>query len=173
MSVDVRVLAATNRKPEEAVAKGKLREDLLYRLNVFPIQLPALRERREDVELLAEHFLQQLNREYETRKVFTRPALNRLAALPWPGNVRELKNIVHKAFILAEEEIGTDNLPPAGAGADENDLNLKVGTSLSDAERRLIMATLNQAGGDKKKAAEILGISLKTLYNRLNEYKSG
>jgi DNA-binding NtrC family response regulator len=173
MSVDVRVLAATNRKPEEAVAKGKLREDLLYRLNVFPIQLPALRERREDVELLAEHFLQQLNREYETRKVFTRPALNRLAALPWPGNVRELKNIVHKAFILAEEEIGTDNLPPAGAGADESDLNLKVGTSLSDAERRLIMATLNQAGGDKKKAAEILGISLKTLYNRLNEYKSG
>src|SRR5437867_810022 len=92
--VDVRVLAATNRKPEEAVAKGKLREDLLYRLNVFPIPLPPLRDRRDDVDLLAEHFLALLNKEHDTSKEFTRPALNRLRSHSWPGNVRELKNLV-------------------------------------------------------------------------------
>jgi two-component system, NtrC family, response regulator AtoC len=172
LNVDVRVLAATNRRPEEAVTKGKLREDLLYRLNVFPIHLPPLRERKEDVELLAENFLQQLNREHDTRKEFTRPAVNRLKSHNWPGNVRELRNLVHRAFILAEDHIGLDSLP---LGVQENvgsSLALKVGTSLGEAERRLILATLEECDGDKKKAAEILGISLKTLYNRLNEYKS-
>jgi DNA-binding NtrC family response regulator len=170
--VDVRVIAATNRRPEEAVAKGKLREDLLYRLNVFPIHLPPLRDRREDVELLAEHFLALLNKEHDSSKEFTRPALNRLRSHNWPGNVRELKNLVHRAYILAEEHIGLDSLP---LGVQENagsSLNVKVGTSLGEAERRLILATLEDCEGDKKKAAEVLGISLKTLYNRLNEYKS-
>ncbi len=172
LTVDVRVVAATNRRPEEAVSKGKLREDLLYRLNVFPIHLPPLRERKEDVELLAEHFLQLLNREHDTHKEFSRPAVNRLKGHNWPGNVRELRNLVHRAFILADEHIGLDSLP---LGVQENvgsSLNLKVGTSLGEAERRLILATLEESDGDKKKAAEILGISLKTLYNRLNEYKS-
>jgi two-component system, NtrC family, response regulator AtoC len=171
-TVDVRMIAATNRRPEEAVAKGKLREDLLYRLNVFPINLPPLRDRKEDVELLAEHFLQQLNREHDTRKEFTRPAVNRLKSHNWPGNVRELRNLVQRAFILADDHIGLDSLP---LGVQENvgsSLNLKVGTSLGEAERRLILATLEECDGDKKKAAEILGISLKTLYNRLNEYKT-
>jgi two-component system, NtrC family, response regulator AtoC len=170
--VDVRVIAATNRRPEEAVARGKLREDLLYRLNVFPIHLPPLRDRREDVELLAEHFLALLNKEHDTNKEFTRPALNRLRSHNWPGNVRELKNLVHRAYILAEEHIGLDSLP---LGVQENagsSLNVKVGTSLGEAERRLILATLEDCEGDKKKAAEVLGISLKTLYNRLNEYKT-
>ncbi|HVR69519.1 MAG TPA: sigma-54 dependent transcriptional regulator [Vicinamibacteria bacterium] len=172
ISVDVRVLASTNRRPEDAVAKGKLREDLLYRLNVFPIGLPPLRERREDVELLAEHFLQLLNKEHDTDKVFTRPALNRLKSHSWPGNVRELKNLVHRAFILAEEQIGLDCLPLGVQESAGSSLALKVGTSLGEAERRLILATLEECEGDKKKAAEVLGISLKTLYNRLNEYKS-
>jgi len=172
LSSDVRVIAATNRKPEEAVAKGKLREDLLYRLNVFPIPLPPLRDRREDVDLLAEHFLALLNKDQDTSKEFTRPALNRLRSHNWPGNVRELKNLVHRAFILAEDHIGLDCLPLGVQDSAGSNLNLKVGTSLGEAERRLILATLEEAEGDKKKAAEILGISLKTLYNRLNEYKS-
>jgi two-component system, NtrC family, response regulator HydG len=172
LTADVRVIAATNRKPEEAVAKGKLREDLLYRLNVFPILLPPLRDRREDVDLLAEHFLALLNKEHDTSKEFTRPALNRLRSHNWPGNVRELKNLVHRAFILAEDHIGLDCLPLGVQESAGSSLNLKVGTSLGEAERRLILATLEEAEGDKKKAAEVLGISLKTLYNRLNEYKS-
>jgi DNA-binding NtrC family response regulator len=172
ITVDVRMLAATNRRPEEAVTKGKLREDLLYRLNVFPINLPPLRERKEDVELLAENFLQQLNREHDTRKEFTRPAINRLKSHNWPGNVRELRNLVHRAFILADEHIGLDSLPLGVQETVGSSLAVKVGTSLGEAERRLILATLEECDGDKKKAAEILGISLKTLYNRLNEYKS-
>jgi DNA-binding NtrC family response regulator len=172
LTADVRVIAATNRKPEDAVAKGKLREDLLYRLNVFPIPLPPLRDRREDVDLLAEHFLALLNKEHDTSKEFTRPALNRLRSHNWPGNVRELKNLVHRAFILAEDHIGLDCLPLGVQESAGSSLNLKVGTSLGEAERRLILATLEEAEGDKKKAAEVLGISLKTLYNRLNEYKS-
>jgi DNA-binding NtrC family response regulator len=172
IAVDVRIIAATNRRPEDAVAKGKLREDLYYRLNVFPIQLPPLRERREDVELLADYFLQQLNKSYEGTKAFTRPALSHLAAQAWPGNVRELKNVVEQAFITADENISLDDLPASGQPPSESSLNLRVGTSLGEAEKRLIMATLTQCAGDKKKAAEVLGISLKTLYNRLNEYKS-
>jgi DNA-binding NtrC family response regulator len=172
LTVDVRVVAATNRRPEEAVAKGKLREDLMYRLNVFPISLPPLRDRREDVDLLAEHFLGLLNKEHDTQKDFTRPALNRLKSHSWPGNVRELKNLVHRAFILADEHIGLDSLPLGVQESAGSSLNVKVGTSLGEAERRLILATLEDCEGDKKKAAEVLGISLKTLYNRLNEYKT-
>jgi two-component system response regulator AtoC len=171
IAVDVRVIAATNRKPEDAVSKGKLREDLLYRLNVFPINLPPLRERREDVDLLSEHFLAQLNREQDTRKTFTGPALQRLRTHTWPGNVRELRNLVHRAYILAEDQIGLDCLPLGVQETAGSSLNVKVGTSLGEAERRLILATLEDCEGDKKKAAEVLGISLKTLYNRLNEYK--
>ena len=116
--VDVRVIAASNRRPEEAVTSGKLREDLHYRLNVFPIHLPPLRERRDDVDLLAEHFLSLLNKEQATSKDFTRPALQRLRTHNWPGNVRELKNLVHRAYILAEEHIGIDSAPgrPGDAG---------------------------------------------------------
>ena len=170
--VDVRVIAASNRRPEEAVTSGKLREDLHYRLNVFPIHLPPLRERRDDVDLLAEHFLSLLNKEQATSKDFTRPALQRLRTHNWPGNVRELKNLVHRAYILAEEHIGIDSLPLGVQETPGSNLNVKVGTSLGEVEQRLILATLEDCEGDKKKAAEVLGISLKTLYNRLNEYKS-
>jgi DNA-binding NtrC family response regulator len=172
IAVDVRVIAATNRKPEEAVSSGKLREDLLYRLNVFPIHLPPLRERGEDVEMLAEHFLAALNKDEGTDKAFTRPALQRLRAHNWPGNVRELRNLVQRAFILAEQQVGLDCLPLDTPDNGASGLSLKVGTSLDEAEKRLILATLHECSGDKKKTADILGISLKTLYNRLNAYKT-
>jgi DNA-binding NtrC family response regulator len=174
VGVDVRLVAATNRDPERALAEGKLREDLYYRLNTFPIALPPLRERGEDVALLAQHFLDEVNQREGTDKRWAPRALARLGALPWPGNVRELKNVVERAAILADAEIGEDLLPDAtGAPAPAADLaavQIAVGSSLADAERRLILATLRQVGGDKRKAAGILGISVKTLYNRLNVY---
>jgi two-component system response regulator AtoC len=170
--IDVRVLAATSLGAEEAIAAGKLREDLFYRLNVFPITLPPLRERGEDVELLAEQCLSELNAASGTAKRFTRACLERLHRHGWPGNVRELKNVVERAFILAEDDVGVDSLP---LGVTEvvpaSSLVMRVGTPIAEMERRLILATLDQCEGDKKKAAEILKISLKTLYNRLNEYK--
>jgi DNA-binding NtrC family response regulator len=174
IKVDVRVVAATNRKPEEALAAGKLREDLLYRLNVFPLELPPLRERREDIELLAEHFLELLNQEAGTAKRLSGAALERLRTHHWPGNVRELRNVLQRAFLLAEGEIGLDVLPLGVMElAPRAGLTLQVGTSVSEAERRLILATLDHYEGDKKKASEVLKISLKTLYNRLNVYKGG
>jgi DNA-binding NtrC family response regulator len=172
--IDVRVIAATNRQPEEAVAAGKLREDLLYRLNVFPIHLPTLWDRREDVDLLAEHFLGLLNKQEGTSKELTRAALERLRTHRWPGNVRELRNVVQRAFILAEEDIGLDALPlGVHEAAEGSSLQMKVGTSVAEMERRLILATLEHFDGNKKKAAEILKIGLKTLYNRINQYKGG
>jgi DNA-binding NtrC family response regulator len=171
--VDVRVVAASNRRPEQAVADGKLREDLFYRLNVFPLELPPLREREDDLVLLAEHFLEELNREsVDPPKSFTRAALERLRAHTWPGNVRELRNVVQRAFILAPNDITVDALP---LGLSEERLGgslaIRVGTPIDEAERRLILATLEHCAGDKRKAAETLQISLKTLYNRLHAYR--
>ena len=176
--VDVRVIAATNRDLEQAVAEGKLRQDLLYRLKVFPIPLPPLRERGNDVLALAEFFLEELNREEGAKKRFTDEAYTAIASHRWPGNVRELKNVIHRAFILAEDEIGPEMLPSeiaqarerAAAAAAGDGLRLRPGTPLADMERRLIELSLDHFGGDKRKTAESLGISLKTLYNRLNEY---
>ena len=180
--VDVRVEAATNRQPEQAVAQGKLREDLLYRLSVFPIRLPALRERTGDVELLVRAFLAELNTADEKQKGISRAALDLLRGHQWPGNVRELKNAVHRAFILADEEIAPEHIPllrahaqngpEAGAPAAGGMVQLKVGCPLAEAERRLILATLDEHGGNKEKTAKALGISLKTLYNKLNRYKT-
>jgi two-component system response regulator AtoC len=170
--IDVRVLAATSLRAEEAVAAGKLREDLFYRLNVFPITLPPLRERGKDVDLLAEQCLGELNEASGTAKHFTRACLERLRRHGWPGNVRELKNVIQRAFILAEEDVGVDSLP---LGVTEvvpaSSVVMRVGTPIAEMERRLILATLDQCEGDKKKAADLLKISVKTLYNRLNEYK--
>jgi two-component system response regulator AtoC len=174
VAVDVRVIAASNRDLGEAVAQGKMREDLLYRLRVFPIHLPPLRERGDDIALLAEQFLKVLNQTEGTRKTFSPAVMQTLCSHSWPGNVRELKNLVHQAFILADQEIHPNCLPPhLGSDAGEPSqpsLHLKIGTSLAEADRRLILATLDQLGGDKRKVAQVLGISVKTLYNRLNEY---
>jgi DNA-binding NtrC family response regulator len=173
VEVNVRVVTATNRPPEDAVKDGKLREDLFYRLKVFPVPLPPLREREGDIDTLAHHFLHNLNRREGTQKRFAPETLERLRGHSWPGNVRELQNVVQRAFILGDQEITPDCLPPELSGeapvAGPN-LHLKVGTSLEDAERRLILATLDRYEGDKKATAEVLGISLKTLYNRLNQY---
>jgi DNA-binding NtrC family response regulator len=175
IDVDVRILTATNRNPEDAVRDGRLREDLLYRLQVFPIHLPPLRHRGRDMEHLAEHFLQVLNKSEGTEKHFNAEALERLRSHSWPGNVRELKNVVHRAFILADDEIGPDEVPIEARREEAVSggpfIRVAVGSSIADAEKKLILATLEELDGDKKEAAEVLGISLKTLYNRLNAYK--
>jgi DNA-binding NtrC family response regulator len=174
--IDVRIVAASNRDPFEAVKKGTLREDLLYRLNVFPIELPPLRKRGGDVALLAQHFLDQLNAKQGTAKRFTPRALARMQDAPWPGNVRELKNVVERAVILANESIDLDALPtvkatgPSGE-VEDNTLRVTIGSTLADVERRLILSTLEAFDGHKGRTAEALGISLKTLYNRLNIYQ--
>jgi two-component system, NtrC family, response regulator HydG len=171
---DVRVITATSRDPEAAVGAGRLREELLYRLNVFPLELPALRDRGEDVELLAEHFLRLLNDREGTAKRFTRAALDRLWSQRWGGNVRELRNLVQRAFLMAEDEIRPESLPLAPVRRTEggSSLDIGVGTSLVEMERRLILATLNHFEGDKRRAAGALKISLKTLYNRINQYRT-
>jgi two-component system, NtrC family, response regulator AtoC len=175
IDVDVRILTATNRSPDDAVREGRLREDLLYRLQVFPIQLPPLRHRGRDMEHLAEHFLQVLNRAEGAHKHFSAEALDKLRDHAWPGNVRELKNVVHRAFILADDVVGPEEVPleirreEAGSGGPS--IRISVGSSIADAEKKLIMATLEEYDGNKKDAADVLGISLKTLYNRLNAYK--
>jgi DNA-binding NtrC family response regulator len=177
LEADVRIIAATNRKPLDAVAQGKLREDLLYRLNVFPIHLPPLRDRLEDVELLAEHFVEEISQREGKSKSFTPAGLRRMASYPWPGNVRELRNAVHRAYVMTEgalisdewlpqAEVGTP-LPAASSG---RSLSVHVGMSLAEVERMMIYATLDHYGGHKEKTAATLGVSLKTLYNRLKEY---
>jgi DNA-binding NtrC family response regulator len=172
--VDVRVVAATNRDPEKAVEQGLFREDLLYRLLVFPVELPPLRDRAEDVEMLAQHFLDELNREAKTEKRFSPECLHALSEHEWPGNVRQLKNVVERAFIVADERIRTVSLSARGVGSrdgQDDRLHFEVGTSVAEASNRLLLATLAHYKGDKRKAAEVLGISLKTLYNRLNEFE--
>jgi DNA-binding NtrC family response regulator len=178
VKVDVRIVAATNRSPRESVAEGKLREDLLYRLLVFPIELPALRDREGDAPLLANHFLEQLNRNAGSSKRFTQAALAKLQQHPWPGNVRELKHIVERAFIMAQgstvdaEAVPLSETPPSSP-LTEQIVSMEVGMSIAEMERQLILATLEHYEGNKNRAAQTLGISLKTLYNRLNTYNGG
>ncbi|HET9226584.1 MAG TPA: sigma-54 dependent transcriptional regulator [Thermoanaerobaculia bacterium] len=175
VEVDVRVIAATNRDPHKAVSEGKMREDLLYRLQVFPIHMPPLRERNEDIELLADHFLSQLNERQGSSKRFTEDSMERLRSHTWPGNVRELKNVVHRAFIMADQEITPRSLPRevGGDSGFQRSLHFQVGSSIEEVEKRLIMATLEAYAGNKRKTADVLGVSLKTLYNRLNQYRLG
>jgi len=171
LRAEARVIAATNRDPATAVADNRLREDLMYRLAVFPINLPPLRARGDDVELLARHFLSTLNEESGTQKVFSKTSLSVLRTHLWPGNVRELKNCVQRAFILADDEVELKELAPVTrASSDETCLRFAIGTSLAVMEKKAIFATLEHCDGNKRRAAEILGVSLKTLYNRLAEY---
>jgi DNA-binding NtrC family response regulator len=172
-STDVRVIAATNRCPLQAVQSGQLREDLLYRLAVFPIDLPPLRSRGNDVELLAEHFLAELNAQAGTQKRLTALARMTLRQHTWPGNVRELRNCVERAFILADQSLELAPLIQQCAARDTGQpdrLDIRVGTPIHDVERSLIEATLDYFQGNKRRAADALGCSLKTLYNKLNGY---
>jgi DNA-binding NtrC family response regulator len=174
--VDVRLVAATNRSPEKAVEEGQLREDLLYRLKVFPIRVPPLRERDGDLDLLASYFLEELNADAESPKRFAPDALDLVHSHDWPGNVRELRNVVERAFILASDEITGDQVQierSSSARLSGSGLSIDVGISIAEAEKHLILATLDRLEGNKKRAAETLGISLKTLYNRLNSYGMG
>lgn len=175
LETDVRVIAATNRDPDQALAEGKLRADLYHRLNVFPVELPPLRQRDKDVELLAQSFLDELNTKHETHKTFPAAILASLSGYHWPGNVRELKNYVQRAYIMADQTIDAAVAVPISVATRSSagpTLTIPVGTSLDEADRQLILATLEQCDGVKKRAAEILGISLKTLYNRLEEFSA-
>ena len=174
VEVDLRVVAATNKDPGEAALCGAFRHDLLYRLAVFPMRVPALRERGGDVVGLARHFLDDLNRKSGSGKRFSRHALDVLGRHRWPGNVRELRNAVQRGFILAEDQV---DLPdPAERAARKptlraGTLEISVGTPLAAAQREIILATLAHFGDNKPDAASALGVSLKTLYNRLQQYR--
>src|ERR1700678_1801593 len=178
LSSDVRVIAASNRCPLQAVQSGQLREDLLYRLAVFPIELPPLRNRGNDVDLLAGHFLDELNAHARTSKQFTAHARMTLKQHSWPGNVRELRNCIERAFILGDQTVELAPLIQSSAAAarsgdaidDRERLEIRVGSRIHDMERSLIEATLDYFQGNKRRAADALGCSLKTLYNKLNGY---
>jgi transcriptional regulator with PAS, ATPase and Fis domain len=173
---DVRVIASTNRCPLQAVQNGQLREDLLYRLAVFPIDLPPLRNRGNDVDLLAEHFLSELNTQSRTQKRLSALARMTLKQHTWPGNVRELKNCIERAFILGDQTLELAPLiqnaatRSGDAPMDRERLDIRVGSRIYDMERSLIEATLDYFKGNKRRAADALGCSLKTLYNKLNGY---
>ena len=176
IDTDVRMLAATNRNPHDAVTSGKLRKDLLYRLQVFPLYVPPLRERSEDIELLANHFLAQLNKRSNASKALTPAAIDRLKRYHWPGNVRELSNAIHRAFIMTDGEwitqIGLSQEATLAADFSGRSFQIGVGDRIDAVEKRLILATV-QHTHTKEAAAEILGISVKTLYNRLRAYETG
>ncbi|RDW95431.1 sigma-54-dependent Fis family transcriptional regulator [Marinobacter nanhaiticus D15-8W] len=178
LTTDVRVVAATNRDPDREVAEGRLRADLLYRLRVFPIELPPLRERKKDIRTLAQYFLQELNRiEGCPPKRFTNEALAALEKYRWPGNLRELKNVVRRMHIMATGDIiDADQLPDGSFGNHEpvhrqgDQLIMDLGCSIEELERVAIIETLAHCDGHKERAARVLGISDKTLYNRLKQY---
>jgi DNA-binding NtrC family response regulator len=175
-SVDVRIIAATNLNPGDAVRTGKLREDLYYRLNVFAIELPPLRDRREDVPLLIQRFLNEFNAvNGKSVRAVDQETMQVLEQYPWPGNIRELRNVMERATILADGDFITlRHLPPLLVAKGEETLptvTLTPGTTVDEAERRLILLTLDHTRGNKTRAAEILGISLKTLHNKLNRMK--
>ncbi|MFA7386340.1 MAG: sigma-54 dependent transcriptional regulator [Thiohalobacteraceae bacterium] len=174
IKVDVRVIAATNRKPEEIIAAGRFRKDLFFRLSGFPINVPPLRARDSDISLLARYFLSMLNRENNTRRFLTEGALAKLQDHSWPGNVRELRNHIERAYVMASgDEISEQSLPDLSAHwepSSDGSPAFSVGDTLEDVERTLIYATLEYFNGNKRRAAQSLGISLKTIYNRLNQY---
>ncbi len=176
-SVDVRVIAATNIDPYDAVQKGKLREDLYYRLNVFALKLPPLRERKDDLPLLVQAFIHEFNgRNQRTIAGVDQQAMRLIEHYQWPGNVRELRNVIERATILAPGPfIEARHLPPVVTNepppAQQSQVALAPGITVEEAERRLIMMTLQHTRDNKTRAAEILGISLKTLHNKLNKLR--
>jgi transcriptional regulator with PAS, ATPase and Fis domain len=183
-AINVRVLAATNKNPHEAVDDGHLRADLFYRLNVFNIHMPPLREHKEDIPAILEAILADMNEKHErTVTGVDKEMLARLMSHDWPGNVRELRNTIERAVILCGEgQLESRHLPPgfgervmrpgADDGANANSVQVEVGATVDEAERLLILKTLESTRNNKTRAAEILGISLKTLHNKLKEYGS-
>jgi len=176
ISVDVRVLAATNKVPEEAVAGGQLRSDLYYRLNVVQIRMPPLRDHLEDLEDLVAALLEDLNRKHNRAiKGLDNDVLDAFREYSWPGNVRELRNMLERALIISSGEVlGLKDLPPGLGcqGETTESPRLHPGMTVEQAERRLIFETLSFTDNNKTRAAELLGISLKTLHNKLKEYEN-
>jgi len=172
--VDVRVIAATNRDPGAAVSSGSLRGDLYYRLADFPIELVPLRERPEDVAPLAQRFLDRLNERYGTRRFLTAEVLRQWTARPWPGNVRELRHVVQRAYVLATDDAiaAQTDLPPAAIARDDGSVTFQVGMTFDEIEREMLLKTLAHHGNNKRQAARTLGITTKTIYNRLLRYRS-
>ena len=174
--VDVRIVSATNRDPQRAVRQGALREDVFYRLAEFPITVPPLRARPEDIELLAQRFLTRLNLRYGSDKHLSAEALAQLRRHAWPGNVRELRNVVQRAYIMAPGDTVEVQLERSASrepiAETENSITFSVGTSLDVIERRMLFKTLAHFSNDKTRTAEALGISLKTIYNRLARYQA-
>ncbi len=179
--VDVRVLAATNRDPAEAVANGQLRSDLYYRLNVFHIHMPPLREHMEDIPAMAEAMILEMNQKHNRKVTGVGPSmLDRMLHYDWPGNARELRNVMERAVVLCPDGAPLEaiHLPPQfgqrpsamPAVSDANAISVQVGMTVDQAERLLILRTLEHTGQNKTRAAEVLGISLKTLHNKLKEY---
>jgi DNA-binding NtrC family response regulator len=171
--LDVRVVAATNRRAEDAMAAGKLREDLYFRLGEFVLQLPPLRLLGSDIALIGDALLQQFNERYGTDKRFAADAWNGVANYSWPGNVRELRNAVHRAFILGDGgEVRLPTLTDEGLRGSEvaGCLVFPVATRLDLVHREMLLRTLEHYAGDKARAAEALGVSVKTIYNHLARY---
>jgi DNA-binding NtrC family response regulator len=176
--VDVRVLAATNKDPEQAVGSGHLRQDLYFRLNVFHINLPPLRDHKEDVSLLVEHILRDVNAKHGKHvRGIGAEVLDIFMSHTWPGNIRELRNVLERASIMCEKELITRACLPGEFGktsakgpSDLTTIKFPVGTTVDAMERELILQTLNATGNNKTRAAELLRISLKTLHNKLKEY---
>lgn len=174
--VDVRIVSATNRDPEEAISAGRLREDLYYRLCEFPLRVPPLRERSDDIPALAEFFLARLNERYGTRRGFAPEALRSLLRYRWPGNIRELKNVVQRAYILADGDVVRPSLPARSTSLPlaetPESITFAVGTPLHEVEKRMLFKTLAYYDNNKSRAARALGITAKTIYNRLLAYGS-
>jgi transcriptional regulator with PAS, ATPase and Fis domain len=176
--VDVRVLAATNKDPEKAVSGGELRQDLYFRLNVFHINLPPLREHKDDIPLLVEHILRDVNAKHGKHvRGIGAEVLDIFMSHTWPGNIRELRNILERAAIMSEKELITRASLPGEFGktspkspSDLSSIKFPIGTTVDAMERELILQTLNATGNNKTRAAELLAISLKTLHNKLKEY---
>jgi DNA-binding NtrC family response regulator len=172
LPIDTRLVAATNRDPAQAVKDGLLREDLYFRLSVFPIALPPLRQRQGDLPVLAELFLSELNQAQGTAKVMSPESLQVLEQHNWPGNVRELKHVIQRAFIMAEDDlVEVPQQFDQSLGGSNGDVG--VGRSIAEVEKELILSTLEHCDGNKKATASMLGVSLKTLYNRLKDYEPG
>jgi len=176
LSIDVRILAATNRDLEQAVAQGTFRRDLYFRLNVLNLRVPGLRERRQDIPLLIGHFLERLCRDTERQHTLSDDALKMLLAYDWPGNVRELENCLERACaITSNNEIHVTDLPSSITGANGHAQAPANGESkivpISELEKQAILNTIVQLNGDKLLAARLLGIGKTTLYRKLKEYQ--
>ena len=176
LPVGCRVISATNRSLEDLAQNNVIREDIYFRLAVFPIDIPALRDRKEDIELLAKAFLAQLNDENGTDFKWQVAQLKELSGYDWPGNVRELRHAIHRAFIMSDPKGKTITLPgnlesPFSRVNKKAQANqVSAGQTIEEVEKDLIHATLDKVQGNKTLAAQMLGISTKTLYNRLNAY---